>query len=86
MDDNNIFNGNAEEPISVKEWVITLLILAIPIVNLVMLFVWGFGDGTKKSKSNFAKATLIMFVIGAVLSIFFYASLMSLVLSLGRLY
>ena len=28
-------------PISVGEWVITIIIIAIPIVGFIMLFVWG---------------------------------------------
>lgn len=52
------------EPImSVKNWVITMLILMIPMVNIIMLFVWAFGDGTIKTRSNFAKATLVVWLI-----------------------
>ena len=53
------------------DWVLTILLLAIPIVNLVLLFVWGFGSGTNPSKANFAKATLLWMAIGIVLSILF---------------
>ena len=31
---------------SVGEWMLTLLILALPLVNIIMLFVWAFGGGT----------------------------------------
>ena len=44
---------------SVKDWVITILILSLPFIGLIMLFVWGFGSGTNVNKSNFAKAALI---------------------------
>lgn len=55
-----------EEPISVKEWLITSLIMIIPIVGIVMLFVWAFGDKVKKSKSNYCKAYLGMILIAFV--------------------
>lgn len=58
-----------EEPVSVGDWVLTMIIMMIPIVNIIMLFVWGFGDSTKKSKSNWCKASLIMALIGIVLSV-----------------
>ena len=66
MDQNN-------STVRVGEWVIALLLLAIPVVNLVMMFVWAFGGGTNPSKANFAKASLIWMAIGIVLCIIFYA-------------
>ncbi|ODP28972.1 hypothetical protein PTI45_01481 [Paenibacillus nuruki] len=65
--------------ISVKEWMLTLLLLAIPIVNLVMLFVWAFGGGTHPTKANYAKAGLlwaaIVIVIYLVIFLVFGAAL-----------
>jgi hypothetical protein len=57
--------------ISFKEWMLTILLLAIPIVNIIMLFVWAFGGNANPSKANYAKASLIWVVIGIVLSIIF---------------
>ena len=55
---------NQQAPtISTKDWVITILISAIPLVGFVMLFVWAFGSGENPNKANWAKATLIWFVI-----------------------
>ncbi|HKL02549.1 MAG TPA: hypothetical protein VJ911_02695 [Cryomorphaceae bacterium] len=59
--------------LSVKDWMITILITAIPLVGLIMLFVWSFGENTNKSKSNWAKATLLWYVIVIVLSFVFVA-------------
>ena len=52
---------------SVKEWLITLLILCVPLVNIIMMFVWGFGSNTKPTKANFCKAYLILTAIFVVL-------------------
>ena len=65
-------------PISVGEWVITIIIIAIPIVGFIMLFVWGFGSNTQPSKANWAKATLIMIGISIVLSFLFLGSLLGI--------
>ena len=69
-------------PISVGEWVITIIIIAIPIVGFIMLFVWGFGSNTQPSKANWAKATLIMIGISIVLSFLFLGSLLGIMGSL----
>ncbi len=54
---------------SVKDWLITLLILAIPLVNLVMLLVWAFGGNTNPNKANFCKAYLVLLAAFMVLYI-----------------
>ena len=55
--------------VSVGNWLLTMLLMCIPIVNIVMLFVWAFGGGAEKSKSNWAKAQLIWMLIMIILSI-----------------
>ena len=69
-------------PISIGEWVITIIIIAIPIVGFIMLFVWGFGSNTQPSKANWAKAALIMIGISIVLSFLFLGSLLGIMGSL----
>ena len=61
---NNSMGNDTEQPMSYGEWMLTLLLLAIPCVNIIMLFVWAFSSGTPKSKSNFFKAYLIFAAIG----------------------
>ena len=75
-------NSPQYTPISVGEWVITIIIIAIPIVGFIMLFVWGFGSNTQPSKANWAKATLIMIGISIVLSFLFLGSLLGIMGSL----
>jgi hypothetical protein len=64
-----------QNPVSVGDWLITYLLLSIPIVNIVMLFVWAFGSSTHPSKANWAKASLIWFAIAMVLYILVLGSL-----------
>lgn len=55
--------GQSKSVLSIQDWVITLIITALPIIGFIMLFVWGFGSGTNENKANFAKAALIMYAI-----------------------
>lgn len=59
-----------EEPISMGEWVVCLILAAIPIVSLIALCVWAFGSTTQESKRNWAKATLLFWLIGIVIAFF----------------
>ena len=54
------------------EWLITLIVLAIPCVNIIMYFVWAFGNGNENRK-NFCRAGLIMMAVGIVLTILLYS-------------
>ena len=56
-----------EEPVKISEWVLSLVLMMIPCVNIIMMFVWAFGSTEKKSKSNFFKAYLIFFAISMAL-------------------
>lgn len=58
--------------ISIKKWLIILLILMLPIVNLVMLIIWALDEEENPNKVNFAKAQLIWMAIGIILSSLFF--------------
>lgn len=60
-----------EKPLTLGEWIITVIVVSIPCVGLIMLFVWGFGQGNT-SRKNYCRAMLIMVAIGIVLSLIFY--------------
>ncbi|QXE02848.1 hypothetical protein [Terribacillus sp. DMT04] len=53
--------------LGIMDWVWTLLLLALPVVNIVMLIIWAV-DRTNPRR-NFAIAYFILFAIGIVLSI-----------------
>lgn len=65
------FEEIKRDTISVGEWLITLIVTGIPLVGLIMLFVWSFSSGTHPVKANWAKAMLILIAIGIVLWIIF---------------
>ncbi|MDK2964408.1 MULTISPECIES: hypothetical protein [Lacrimispora] len=56
---------------SLGEWLITLIVMIIPCVNVIMMFVWGFGNGNENRK-NFCRASLIMAVIQIILGVICY--------------
>lgn len=63
--------------VSLGDWMISTLLVCIPIVGLVMLFVWGFGGSTNPSKRNWARASLVWMAIGIVFSFLFGASIIA---------
>ena len=61
-----------KEVMSMGSWLITLIVLAIPCVNIIMYFVWAFGNGNENRK-NFCRAGLIMMAISVVFMVLFYS-------------
>ncbi|MDG2250908.1 MAG: hypothetical protein P8N11_08730 [Gammaproteobacteria bacterium] len=62
--------------VTTGNWIITYLIMCIPLINIIMLFVWAFGGGAQASKANWAKASLIWIVISIILAILLMASVL----------
>ena len=66
--------------VSVGDWIITMILMLIPVVNFIMLLVWALSSSTPASKSNWARASLIFMLIGILLTILFWGSIASLML------
>lgn len=80
-------NGTAQKSavsvgtsMTVGEWFITILLTWIPIVEFVMMFVWGFGHGEDLAKKNWARANLIWTAIGLAVSILFGVSFIAMLI------
>ncbi|CAH0119357.1 MULTISPECIES: hypothetical protein [unclassified Paenibacillus] len=67
--------------VSTKDWIVTMLLLIIPIVNIIMLFVWAFGGNTNPNKRNYSRAALIWALIGVAIYVIFFVLIFGAVLS-----
>ncbi len=78
-----------DSPMSVGQYIGTIILFGIPIVGFILMLVWAFSSEVNKNKKNFALANLILIVIGIVLSIVltvvFGGALWALLASLGEL-
>ncbi|PIT47012.1 hypothetical protein [Snodgrassella alvi] len=48
---------------STVDWLISLVILSIPIINLIMMLIWAFGENDNPNRSNFCKASLVIITV-----------------------
>ncbi|HOD93336.1 MAG TPA: hypothetical protein PL054_05640 [Clostridia bacterium] len=60
--------------VSVLDWVLTIIVMSIPCVNVIMLFVYAF-TGDKESKKNYFKARLILIAASIIASVIFWVVL-----------
>ncbi|MDF2514616.1 MAG: hypothetical protein K0S04_4482 [Herbinix sp.] len=78
---NGAPNGNGyEKPMSLGDWLITIIVQAIPCVGIIMMFVWAFGQGNTNRK-NYCRAMLIVTAVAVVLGVIFYASIGAMMFS-----
>ncbi len=68
MDNYQDHNWELERPLSMGEWIITLIVLAIPCAGIIMMFVWSFGEGNI-SRRNYCRASLVFIAVGLVLAL-----------------
>ena len=54
--------------VSVGFWILAFILMAIPIVNLILAFVWAFA-GDNRSRQNYFRAFLILTLVVFVLAI-----------------
>ena len=69
MENNSRVNGCNDEHMTVGKWIGTFLLMLIPIVNIVLMFVWAFGSNVNRSKKTYFQAQLIM--MGILLALYF---------------
>lgn len=67
----NQFQQPLHKNVSTGDWFATLFIAALPLIGLILLFVWAFGSSTNPCKANWAKATLLWYLVFFVLGMFF---------------
>jgi len=56
----------------VGEWIVAMLLMMVPIVNIVLVFIWAFGSDVNPSKKSYFQAYLIMMAASFLLSIIFF--------------
>ncbi len=82
-----VVNEEHEKPISFGNWMGTMMLPFIPLIGIfiyiVMMFVWAFGSDTPKSKKNWARASLIMMVVGIILFVLMFSSAMMQIMNSG---
>jgi hypothetical protein len=72
-------------PLTVGDWMVTLLILALPLVNIIMLLVWAFSSGGNLNRRNYCRASLLWFLIMLALSLVVFVVMAALGIVAGGL-
>lgn len=55
-----------DQPMTTGQWFLTLIILAIPILNVIMFIVWALGSGNR-SRVTYCRASILIGLIGIII-------------------
>jgi len=70
IEEDIFYEGNAEgyRPVSVMGWLGTLALSCLPVINIVMWFIWAF-TARRPSRKTFARAMLLIALIFIAVSL-----------------
>ena len=60
-----------EKPLSVMDWIVVFFLVGLPVLGIILVLYWSFGENVNINKKNFSKAILIVFVLTFGLAILF---------------
>jgi len=79
QEQQNLASGRTMGPImAVKDWIITMIIMIIPVVNIIMLIVWATSQNDNPNRKNWALAQLIFMAIGVVLYLLIFVMIIGI--------
>lgn len=68
--------GAPYRPMTIGDWVVTKLVLMIPLVGFVMLFVWALTDDVHPSRKTFCQSALIFLAIAVAIGILVWIAIL----------
>lgn len=75
------YTEELEEVLMTKDYLVMYLLMMVPILNLVLLFIWGFGQGVNRNKRNLARVLLIFMAVSlipTIISLMFIIPMMTM--------
>ena len=50
-------------PMSTKDWILTLIVMFLPCINIIMMFVWAFSGSGNLNRRNYCRAYLLIMAV-----------------------
>lgn len=69
-------------PLTLGNYIVMMLVSAIPVVGFIMLLIWAFSGNTNINKKNYARAALIMMVVAGILAMILGGAVMAMLVSM----
>jgi uncharacterized membrane protein YdbT with pleckstrin-like domain len=79
------FQKDIAPVMSIGQWLVTFLLMAIPIVNIIMIIVWLASKNENPNRKNWVLAYLIVIAISVVLTFIIFGSVASFFSAIGSI-
>ncbi|PKN79046.1 MAG: hypothetical protein CVU48_06410 [Candidatus Cloacimonetes bacterium HGW-Cloacimonetes-1] len=73
--DSHYYDTDRSAVMSVGDWILTLILVSIPIVNIILIVMWIVDKNSNPNRRNLAVAILILFAIGTVIWVTFMGAI-----------
>ena len=84
MEQDNFMTPQSQNTeIKPLKWTLYMFVASLPLVGIIMMFVWAFGNDGNKTRSNWAKGALIYAAIVLVIYILFFMIFGAALFALG---
>lgn len=64
---------DSQKSLNFKQWALYIFLAGLPLIGIILLFVWAFGSEGNVHRKEWAKGMLLIALIAIVLSILFFA-------------
>ena len=79
MENERNYEVDKEHVVSIGDWIVTLILVSIPVFGFILELIWAFGSNVPRSKSNWAKALIIFQLAGILITILFWGTILGIV-------
>lgn len=76
------YQNDLTQPLGVGQYIGMMILSGIPLVGFILLLVWAFGSSVNKNKKNYARAVLIVGIIGGIIAAIFSGVLVTALTSI----
>jgi len=72
METNTPTTTAQQTPLNFKQWALYIFLAGLPLIGIILLFVWAFGNDANIQRREWAKGMLLIALIGLILAILFF--------------
>ena len=83
---HNFSESDLAPALKFGDWLVMLIVSFIPVVNLILLFIWGLDSKANPNRRNFARAMLVLVGLYVAMLVFYTGYVAGMFYQLGNMF